>query len=360
MPAAAKSQVVRVVLNDFDGLSYDVKDVRLFERASGRWLRLEPLIPEGAYLNLVWPGRASEVHSGFSFIPTSDWQTYTFTADGPSLAAAQTVTATLHTGAGLSVAVRNVTFSAAPGNVRPRPLFRWFRQRFWFGHANLASHTIVALGLTALTFGSPATRAWAAALTAFGVALTGSSAAWLAGVGGAFAIFSLRLSKLRRIGLTSLLGVALTGYLLYAGLPDNLTGDLSRRAKIWSLAAQAFRAEPLTGLGENAFGAYWARAYPAVGTERVPHAHNFWLQLASSYGLCGVVAATWLSAGVLYLAWRWGRWRGLAFAAPFFVLNLFDYTFFYSGVLFPLLLGMNALRQGGSAIPRRVPTNGLR
>ncbi len=98
-------------------------------------------------------------------------------------------------------------------------------------------------------------------------------------------------------------------------------------------------------------------ASPIVGTRLKPlvlggaslaHAHNLYLELLSSKGLCGLVAFLIPILGVLALVWR-TQWRGLL---PTLVclqlLNLVDYTYFSAGIFYVFWLGMaTAIRQEG-------------
>jgi O-antigen ligase len=125
-------------------------------------------------------------------------------------------------------------------------------------------------------------------------------------------------------------------------LSDDGVNPISRW-DIWQVALQALLAYPLTGLGTQPFISFMAGLdFPRhlIAT----HAHNLWLQFGAAYGIPGLLAALWLTGGLLGLAWRWGRWRGLGLVVPVMIMQLFDYTLFYAGVLFPLILGLNALR----------------
>ena len=366
-PEAATSSVVRVILNNFDGLSYDVRRVKLYMLEQGAWERLGPLVPQGASVQFGWKGHAPEPQSGTAFVPTRDWTHYTFTTTKPASATGP-LTATLRLGSGQTgndhiKAVlqtrRTALFSSASPQAAPqqsasqqevlRPVPVQARQSLFFGHPNLAGHTLVTLGLVALSLVRTGwLGALALGLAVGGVWLTGSRAAWLSALVGLPWLLLLGGSK-RRVwmvgGLVTLgalflgvFGLQGLGRLRFVGVAEVVS-----RPQIWRVALDAFLDQPWRGLGAGGFAANWAvHAQPDLV---VTHAHNLWLQFAAAYGFPGLVAVLWLTGGFLYLAWRWGRWRGLALVVPVFVMNIFDYTFFYSGVLFPLLLGMNALRE---------------
>ena len=344
-PEEASSSVVRVVLNDFDGLSYDVRRVKLYRSEQGAWERLEPLIPQGASLQFGWKGRVLEPQSGTAFVPTRDWRRYTFTTIKPAPELGP-LTATLHLGDDQGDAILETRYTAlfSGPNAPLRPVPVQARQSLLFGDPNLAGHTLVTLGLVALLLAS---TNWLSALiiatTLGGVLLTGSRAAWLGALVGLPWLLLLGGSK-KRIWLVGgvvalgalflrVFGLQSLGRLGFVGVDEAVT-----RPQIWRVALDAFLNHPWQGLGAGGFAANWAaHAQPGLV---VTHAHNLWLEFAAAYGLLGLVAILWLTGGFLALAWRWGRWRGLALVVPVFIHeHLRLPPSFYSGVLFPLLLG---------------------
>ena len=354
-PEAARSSVIRVILNNFDGLSYDVRRVKLYLGRQGTWQRLEPLIPQAASVQFGWQDDPPEAQSGTAFVPTRAWTPYSFPIRKPT-SRENTFTATLHVGNDAvdrtALETRNTVLRSQTGALKPALVES--RQSFLFEHPNFAGHTLVTLCLVLLSLTSVGwVGALAVALALFGVWLTGSRAAWLAALTGFSWHLWLAGGVQRRLWMLG--GIPVLGALVVSGVGLKSLGRLRligvdeavSRPEIWHVAWYALLEHPWTGIGAD-FPGYWRATYRGDSQEIVSHAHNFWLQFAALYGLPGLVAALWLTGGLLYLAWRWGRWRGLALVVPVFMMNVFDYTFFYSGVLFPLLLGMNALRQGGS------------
>ncbi|CAN5905260.1 hypothetical protein BH24DEI2_BH24DEI2_03990 [soil metagenome] len=351
-PAESESSVVRVVLNDFDGLSYDLRKVELYERSEGAWRRLEPLLQAAVSLALVWDGKNVEPQAGWGLLPTSAWQTFDFLLAPP---AGASLRALLSVGSSQSkdvaVEVRNTRLSDRRGHlVAPVPTFP--RAQLWFSHPNLAAHTLLAFSLATLTtLSSPALTLVVSGGAALSVFLIRSRAAGLALVLGAgwFSLLAYPFKARSRVVLFLAAAVLLVSALTFTSSTFRSRVFFERtgtnRPEIWRVAWQAFLEHPLTGLGPTSFSTYWQATYVGNSQEIVPHAHNLWLQFAALYGLPGLIAILWLTGGFLYLAWTWGRWRGLALVVPIFIMNLFDYTLFYSGVLFPLILGMNALRQ---------------
>ena len=372
VPEAVDASVVRVLLSGLTG-DYDVRRVRLFTAKR----ELEPLLPQGGALNLTW-GARPEAQSGKSFVPSSKWQQLGVKAQrqaGDAVdntmnnTANDTVTAHLSGASGLVLETRNVTLTDASGERLPEAVSST-RQTIIFGDPNLAGHTLATLGLALVTLLSvassnirspssqsnnrlssirlPLLGALAAALTLFGLVLTGSRAALLGLVGGLVWLVWLRLPRgARRLGFAALglAGLGLLGVLWpkLSALRLFSLGEVTARSDIWREAWAAFVTHPLRGLGAGGFPRYWAETHSGVGGEAVQHAHNVWLEFASSYGVFGLVSIAALTLGFGWLAWRVGGARALAFVVGVLLMNVFDTTLFYAGVLFPLFLTLGVL-----------------
>jgi hypothetical protein len=94
----------------------------------------------------------------------------------------------------------------------------------------------------------------------------------------------------------------------------------------------------------GSFAEYWQQH--GDSTVRLEHAHNFWLSLASSYGVAGLWSGAWLSAGLLYMAWRSPGWRATVIVIAVLVMNVFDATLFHATLLLPVMLVINSLARG--------------
>ena len=311
-PEAATSSVVRVILNNFDGLSYDVRRVKLYTLEQGAWERLGPLVPQGASVQFECKGHAPEPQSGTAFVPTRDWTRYTFTTIKPAPETGP-LTATLRLGSGQTddgqtEAVLQTRHTAlfSSSSQQPalqqealRPLPVQTRQSLFFSHPNLAGHTLVTLGLVVLSL---VRTGWLGALTlgltVGGVWLTGSRAAWLGALVGLPWLLWLGSFKRRAwlmVGIAtfgalvlSVFGVQSLGRLQFVGVDEVVT-----RPQIWRVALDAFLDHPWQGVGGEGFAAYWS-AHAQDGLV-VTHAHNLWLQFAAAYGLPGLVATLWLT-----------------------------------------------------------------
>ena len=366
VPEAVDASVVRVLLSGLTG-NYDVRRVRLFTLKR----ELKPLLPQGGALNLTW-GERPEAQSGQSFIPTSKWQQLGVKVRRQVGAAVNntvnntmnntandTVTAHLSSASGLVLATRNVTLTDATGKRLPEAVSST-RQTIIFGDPNLAGHTLATLGLALVTLSPPLWGVLAAALTLFGLVLTGSRAALIGLVGGLLWLFWLRLPRgARRFGFAALglVGLGLLGVLWpkLSALRLFSLGEVTARSDIWQGAWTAFMTHPLRGLGAGGFPHYWAETHSGVGGEAVQHAHNVWLEFASSYGVLGLLSVTVLSVGLCWLAWRSGGAKALAFVVGVLLMNVFDTTLFYAGVLFPLLLTLGAGLPNAQRLPAAPP-----
>lgn len=358
-PPSARTHVIRLVLNDFDGHAIDVRRVHLEERNAGGWKDLGPLAPAGDQVTVTWSGPRGPLSRSVTLATGSTWRHVGVGLDqGPSARAAQpgtaTVTVSITPASGSRLAIRSGRVQVTGGRATVKPAI--FRQALWFGHPNLAGHSITATALAALALPSSLPLTLVVLLVSFlAVFMTGSRTALLALVLGGFSLTLLRHSRNRRwvaptLAVAALTVLALVAVTLTPGLrkPSWLTfneGQVTPRTAIWSAGIAAFASHPLTGLAgaSETFATYW-RSSPHNRTgEKLTHAHNFWLELAARYGLVGAFAALWMTGGILLLAWRQGRWYGVTLAGSVLFMNVLDYTLLFTGVLVPLILGLNTL-----------------
>lgn len=356
-PDSAQLPTVDLVLNHFTRGSLDIRRVKLEELSTGLPVLLNPLAPTGVGMALSWSADSPYAQDqtklkSIQLIPRSNWQRFELHAQDDGLHDQTRIWAELQVERGIAVEIRNVSLQAlTPGKSDPRAVSSVERQSLWFQQYNLAGHSILTTGLVLLS----ATRSgWLGlagkVLTLVGIHATGSRAAWIAALIGLPWLLWLACRPPERRWVFGLLAVGLVG--LATLDVDNLgrlkvldVDEAVGRTDIWRVALQALREQPWTGIGGTTgdFSDYWDANHLGTSREVVTHAHNLWLAYASSYGVPGLLAILWLTAGFLYIAWRWGRWRGLALVIPVFIMNIFDYTFFYAGVLFPLILGLNSL-----------------
>lgn len=347
-PPEANSPVIRLELR-LAKKPYDVRSVRLFERVSGQWLELKPLEPTGALLSFFLPGVERQLLPSFGFTPSETWQTYTFDLNDVRLADLERLRAYLRLEGNLNVEVRDMILTSPGAN--PKPLPTPPRQQLWHPQPNLTGHTLATLGLVATSL---APSFWLGIGSGFlslaGVYLSGSRTAWVALLLGLPWLLGLVFTKRRSRLLAAFTIVFLVVFATVSQEGMNRfkvwQGDTNSvsRTTIWRAAEQALYEHPWLGLRgtSDSFADYWTTR---VNDGAVTHAHNLWLEFAVRYGFPGLIAILWITVGLLYLAWSWGRWRGLALVMPVLLMNMFDYTLFYSSVLLPLILGLNLLHE---------------
>jgi putative inorganic carbon (HCO3(-)) transporter len=166
-------------------------------------------------------------------------------------------------------------------------------------------------------------RLWIAlALLAMAVVifLTQSRGAWIALMAAGLLLGVLRYR--RGWLLLPLAALAAVALFLYIGPPrvmdllannvlagSDLVGGLDGRLEIWSRAVYMLQDFPFTGVGLGAFGPVADRLYPffSYAPDKVPHAHNLFLQVGDDLGLPGLVA--WLAILGMVTWGAWGLYR---------------------------------------------------
>ena len=312
----------------FDGLGPPAIE----ERVDGAWHR--PLA--GSPLAVRFSGRETAVALG------TEWTSVTARAAEDAKRVGP-IEARVTIGSGYAVEIRNVRVvsDGPPALLRSEP----HRNRVTIAgtHPNLVAHTVatVLIAFVALARSVPL-RAAFSALTLLALVLLGSRAAILGAAVGLIILLVLGRRATRRRILVAII-VPLTGIALLTVAPTFVRNagaiDVASRPAIWVAALDAFWAHPWQGVGPDV-GAYW-RGLEGAGPS-ASHAHNLWLQFGAAFGIPGVIGILWATAGLAWLAWRWGRFRALAIVGAVFTMNLFDFTLFYVGVLLPTAAALNA------------------
>lgn len=352
-PEDVTSTVIALELRGIASAYFDVRNVILHEWRDGGWEPIDILEPNGVLIRLNLPGTDPALLPSRLFIPTDRWEKQSLEISSETLGQLDQVIVFMQVEGGTVVEIRQTELTI-PGIGAPQPLPGLFepRSRLWFGQANLLGHTLAANALVLLSTRPPVLSGiLGLAFSLGGIYLTGSRAAWLALlIGGGWLIWFMHLGKHRRIWFLLLLALSLV--ILAFAVPGRLQiwqlddANTVARTEIWGAAWNMLTSQPWTGVGEEGFMSAWQAQHAEDRREAPTHAHNLWLQFGAIYGIPGLLAALWLSGGLLIIAWRWGRWRGLGLVVPVLIMQLFDYTLFYAGVLFPLILGLNTLRQG--------------
>lgn len=339
---------IRVVLNDFDGLSYDVRRVRLEERVGPIWTALSSL-----WLNIGSSGKSSRLWLN----PTEVWQPLKLGLKVSPTEADSTLDAVLWVGS-VVLEVRRVRALGSGDSLEPVPSVS--RVSLWFIQPNLLGHSVAALLLCGLALSR---RGWLSFLLAMMglalIALTGSRTALLVVVVGIPLLAVQNLSqRARPIFLSIMVVVAVLTLVFTPGIRrDGLSflndGNATPRTRIMQIAWQAVLEHPF-GLGQGKFPKYFEQHVGTVPHDAIQHAHNFWLELAARYGFLGLIAAVWISLGLLFVAWRRACWRGLTLVMLLLLLNITDNTMLYQGVFCPLILTLNALFEIRDSAPEQV------
>jgi hypothetical protein len=137
-------------------------------------------------------------------------------------------------------------------------------------------------------------------------------------------------------GLAMLMGVRPELGRLSTILDPGYSTNLAR-VEIWKVALQAFKEYPLVGVGHQGFSGYYFVHTPSnVYPPYVGHAHNVLLHVAAEAGLLGLAGFLTLWGTVALWLFRLRQWSVLVLLISALVLNLFDYTWFYAGVYYPL------------------------
>jgi hypothetical protein len=337
-PRDAKSpNRIRVVLNDFDGLSYDVRRVRLEEQVGAHWTPISSL-----WLRIGALGQVNH----FSLFPASEWQVARLPLHVSPSPRDSTLEGVLWLGSS-SLEVRRVR---AVGSGRAlEPVNSVNRVALWFAQPNLLGHTVAALLLCGLAISK---RGWLSLLLAvLGlvlIALTGSRTALLVVALGIPLLALQNLSaRARPLALSVMVVLAVLALVVTPGIRrDGISllddGNSIPRTRIWQIAWRATLEYPF-GLGSGGFPAFFESQVGDVPHDQIQHAHNFWLELSARYGFLGLVASVWISFGLVWVGWNRGRWRGLTLVILMLLLNITDNTLLYQGVFCPFILTLNAL-----------------
>lgn len=262
----------------------------------------------------------------------------------------------------------------------------------WGGDPTLFAHMVMVVGsLIALLATDSRLRVLSLALAGVGVGTAGSLEATL-GLLIVLAYFLVRSMSMRAVGPALAIG-ALAGVLVVTvtmdrraglgpadagvGLTSAMNANLalgigsasgrpgvagpgpdfaSDRWAMWRAAWTGIAEHPWVGRGPGTFSAYFERlslSTRATGSGVPAHAHDLFLEVLFERGIVGLAGLFLLIAG---LAWGAARDRDaglLAILAAVLVANVFDYTFFFGGVIYPLaaVAGWRSGRRDDAARP---------
>ena len=111
------------------------------------------------------------------------------------------------------------------------------------------------------------------------------------------------------------------------------------RLPYWQAAWRGILERPLFGWGQDSFPEYYRTNWPDRGRlHDVPaHVHNFFLHVLFERGLVGLAGLVLFLIGLIHTAVRRGDAAFLIVFFAIMLMNVFDSTLFYGGVLYPLV-----------------------
>jgi len=121
--------------------------------------------------------------------------------------------------------------------------------------------------------------------------------------------------------------------------------SVGQRLIFWQGALRIIAEYPLLGVGTGGYPEAMKRLYPEE-TGRFTHPHNYYLVMATQYGVTGLAIFCWLYWVTVRRAWQYRhQWSGFAVLAVFAVLgigSLTDATLQapQTGILFALMAGL--------------------
>ena len=122
-----------------------------------------------------------------------------------------------------------------------------------------------------------------------------------------------------------------------AGPATRGLGFTAGRLAMWRVAWQGIRERPWLGWGASAFPGFFQRSTSNVADGEVPaHAHDLLLEVLFERGIVGLASLLLLLVGLTWAALRTRDWGLLIVFAAVLLANVFDYTLFFGGVIYPL------------------------
>ena len=282
---------LRIILRELDGLELELRTFRLWEFQDEEWRDLGPGVGAGMQLRAKLKAAPNVIFSNHT--PDSQWHRYTLELERENVEAGILETSLL-LGEGLVVALRNNQLEA--DQTKPRRVVHDVRQRLGFPNANLAGHSMAAIGLVFLSLSTTLfTALWGFAAIFIAILFTGSRTALAIATLAGLLLMTMSLRKKQTLGIIGLaVGLIVIIYLVIetsflGGLRALSSEQVVSRPTLWKVAWQAFLEHPLTGLPQQDFASFFKNQSPSPVV--VSHAHNFWLDYSAKYGLAGLIAS---------------------------------------------------------------------
>ncbi len=120
------------------------------------------------------------------------------------------------------------------------------------------------------------------------------------------------------------------------------------RLALWQGGLQAFKDYPILGTGIDGYQIAMQRTFPHWYVSRtVKNPHNFYLYVAASYGIAGIILYSWLCLAVIRRSWNFrNRWQGFLCLTTLLAVavgSLSEVTPLQpqTGILLAMMIGLN-------------------
>jgi O-antigen ligase len=121
--------------------------------------------------------------------------------------------------------------------------------------------------------------------------------------------------------------------------------SVGTRLALWKGAVSAFAEHPVVGVGVDGYPVIMRRLFPAWNAS-MSNPHNYYLYIAATYGLLGIVLYGWLWIVVFKRAWpRRDTWSGFMMLATLLVVSIGSLTETtplqpQTGILLAMMVGL--------------------
>lgn len=349
-PESLDSEALRIGFGGLKDAEFSVARFKLEELTHSGWEAHDRLVPNGVQGRLEWTGPAGEVVRTFGrpMLPSpGEWQELDASASDMGVPPGTTIKLilTFEPGAIYELGRLKTSFANAQGDqTQGRRSDQVGRIGLWFGHPNLAGHTLATAGLVVALLGPAPLLPISAVLTAASIGMTGSRIAfWVFIAGFVVILLQRRFSGTWRIVVAmSLATLLLIGVI--PSLPNRLFSieDSSpvTRTEILSTAWESIKESPWDRRGVDSIDSLLREREPIATGERIAHAHNLWVDAGFELGVLGLIAYVWFFLALGYTSWKTGGLPSLFLVIAIFSLNLLDSTLLTGSILLLLMLAV--------------------
>lgn len=350
-PSTAFSELLSIELR-IPETWFEVGLVTVSESTPTGAVSLGALDPAGVRVAFAPAGTAPISWTGPTIPPSSDWTLTTIPVPETAINSSGELRVLIRPEPNTEIAVRNVELESTDGPIgvavaQPQ------RGRLWFAHSNLAAHALAAATIVAATgFGAALGQLAILVTGMIGVSFTGSRTAFAALLVTTLLLLLRQAVAERKpkILIPAMLVVLAAGLLANVGplasrfdLLANGDGNQVSRTQIWTFALNQTLSDPF-GQDGRSFQEKWSDAHPDDIRPPPTHAHNFWLQFGSSYGVAGLLWAIAFSLSAIFLSRPRIRAIPVLGLAGLLTLQLSDYTLTSLPVMICLVLLLDPSR----------------